>query len=273
MPTGKYQRKPYSQEYKDNMSKVQMGHFVSVETREKLRQAMINRKKKFGCINNSITRKRLSKKLSGRKLSKEHSIKIGLGNKGKTISLENRIKVGLALVGKKFTAEHRKNISLSHIGLYAGSKHPLWQGGSKEYTSEWTSGLKESIRKRDKYRCHLCHSTKNKRKFDVHHIDYDKKNCKPNNLITLCLSCHVKTNTKRERWTKYFTNYMDKKREQEIIDQTVSRCLKALPEKLKILSKDGLLDGNFDFTTQDLKENYNYAIDQALSAIKKEFKR
>lgn len=38
----------------------------------------------------------------------------------------------------------------------------------------------------------------------VHHIDYNKLNCNPNNLITLCKSCHMKTNFNREYWLDYF---------------------------------------------------------------------
>ena len=34
--------------------------------------------------------------------------------------------------------------------------------------------------------------------------DYDKNNNKPENLISLCCSCHSKTNVKREYWIKYF---------------------------------------------------------------------
>ena len=38
----------------------------------------------------------------------------------------------------------------------------------------------------------------------VHHIDYDKKNLDMNNLISLCNSCHTKTNYNREYWINYF---------------------------------------------------------------------
>ena len=34
---------------------------------------------------------------------------------------------------------------------------------------------------------------------------HDKKNCNPENLITLCRSCHSKTNTNREYWLKYYS--------------------------------------------------------------------
>jgi 5-methylcytosine-specific restriction endonuclease McrA len=34
-------------------------------------------------------------------------------------------------------------------------------------------------------------------------IDYNKKNCNPENLITLCNKCHMKTNHNREKWIKF----------------------------------------------------------------------
>ena len=39
---------------------------------------------------------------------------------------------------------------------------------------------------------------------NVHHIDYDKNNSNPNNLIVLCKGCHAKTNFNREYWGSYF---------------------------------------------------------------------
>jgi len=44
----------------------------------------------------------------------------------------------------------------------------------------------------------------NKKQLDVHHINYNKKNCDINNLVSLCRSCHMKTNFNREYWIKYF---------------------------------------------------------------------
>jgi hypothetical protein len=38
--------------------------------------------------------------------------------------------------------------------------------------------------------------------------DYDKKNCDPKNLITLCNSCHSKTNFNRKKWIIYFSSPM-----------------------------------------------------------------
>lgn len=83
-------------------------------------------------------------------------------------------------------------------------KNSNWQGGKsfELYSLGWTKTCREQIRHRDGYKCQVCGvpEVECKRKLHVHHIDYDKKNIGPNNLISLCNSCHVKTNYRREFW-------------------------------------------------------------------------
>jgi hypothetical protein len=85
-----------------------------------------------------------------------------------------------------------------------GEKNPNWQGGKsfEPYSVDWTNTLKNSIRQRDKYTCCLCGHEPS---ICVHHINYNKLNCNPNNLITLCRKCHSKTNNKRSFWIEFFT--------------------------------------------------------------------
>ncbi len=78
------------------------------------------------------------------------------------------------------------------------------------YSVDWTKTLRRSIRERDNYVCQLCGKLQSDKAFDVHHIDYDKKNCNPMNLVTLCRKCHIKTNFNRNRWIQYFNNLLDK---------------------------------------------------------------
>jgi len=88
-----------------------------------------------------------------------------------------------------------------------GHLHPNWiENLNREYPVEWTKTFKEQIRFRDNYICQECeeHEIKNKQKLCVHHIDYDKKNLDINNLISLCISCHMKTNYNRDYWLVYF---------------------------------------------------------------------
>jgi HNH endonuclease len=91
--------------------------------------------------------------------------------------------------------------------FHRGKNHFNWQGGTsfEPYTIDWTETLKRSIRERDKYICRLC----NQYGKIVHHIDYDKQNCNPTNLVTLCRNCHTKTNFDRDYWIEYFINRME----------------------------------------------------------------
>lgn len=79
------------------------------------------------------------------------------------------------------------------------------------YPDDWTDTLREAIRQRDDYTCQECGTHQDElkgriRKLDIHHIDYNKDNCNPDNLITLCKKCHTKTNSNRDYWIDYFTN-------------------------------------------------------------------
>lgn len=87
-----------------------------------------------------------------------------------------------------------------------GSLHPLWNGGSSRepYDIKFSPVLKRKIRRRDGYICQKCGILENGKAHDVHHIDYDKQNSIPENLITLCRSCHIQTNINREYWIRYF---------------------------------------------------------------------
>ena len=40
----------------------------------------------------------------------------------------------------------------------------------------------------------------------VHHIDYNKQNCKESNLITLCNSGNARVNFNRKYWIGFFKN-------------------------------------------------------------------
>lgn len=97
----------------------------------------------------------------------------------------------------KWLSEHRKK-----------ENHPNWQGGIsfEPYPQKWTDDFKKGIRKRDNYTCQECgiHQDELDRKLDVHHIDYNKNNLDPENLISLCKSCHMETNYNRDYWKDYF---------------------------------------------------------------------
>jgi len=90
-----------------------------------------------------------------------------------------------------------------------GKNNPNYVNGkSKEpYTLEFSKQLKESIRKRDNFTCQLC----NQKGKTIHHIDYNKENCKEDNLITLCQKCNSIVNGNRNYWYAYFRYIMENK--------------------------------------------------------------
>ena len=91
-----------------------------------------------------------------------------------------------------------------------------WQNGIGflPYSIKFNDDLKLKIRTRDNFKCQNCGMTEeeHKRKFNrvhhVHHIDYNKMNCKENNLITLCLIDNVKANKNRKYWIKFYKKIM-----------------------------------------------------------------
>lgn len=93
-----------------------------------------------------------------------------------------------------------------------GEKAPNWKGGIsfEPYCQKFNEDLKERIRNFFDRKCYICGKTEfeNGRKFDVHHINYDKMVCcntvKPL-FVPLCRSCHAKTNANREFWEEFFT--------------------------------------------------------------------
>lgn len=89
-----------------------------------------------------------------------------------------------------------------------GNNNGNWQGGigKEPYPFKFDKQLKEQIRQRDNHQCQICGKStkKNGRKMTAHHIDYNKDNLNPNNLISLCQFCHGKTNYNREIYIEYF---------------------------------------------------------------------
>ena len=103
-----------------------------------------------------------------------------------------------------------------HSKKYRGKLHWNYIEGKSIYTAEFSKRLKDKIRQRDNFTCQKCEETEEYhlivygKVLSVHHIDYDKQNCKEDNLITLCSKCHTITNYNREYWIEYFTSKKEK---------------------------------------------------------------
>lgn len=92
---------------------------------------------------------------------------------------------------------------------FIGEQNGRWDGGTgnKPYPNEFNSELKDSIRERDNNTCQICDKTEeqNGKRLAIHHIDYIKEHCNPENLITLCNSCNSKVNSNRNYWQAVLT--------------------------------------------------------------------
>ena len=184
------------------------------------------------------TRARQSAAKKGKHHSTETRAKIGAAQVGKRNhmygkhhSAETLAKMRAVKMGKRFSAETCAKISTSKMGernpfygkchsveilrkrskAMTGANNPNWHGGMSidSYPEDWTNLLRETIRKRDNYICALCEKPQNKRRHAVHHINYIKEDLRPENLITLCTVCHLKTNDDREHWENLFkTTYI-----------------------------------------------------------------
>jgi hypothetical protein len=83
----------------------------------------------------------------------------------------------------------------------------------EKHNPEFSREFKRSIRKRDNQVCMLCgiHREKLKKVLDVHHINYNKFLSIPQNCISLCHSCHPKTNHNKKHWIKFFQNLLSER--------------------------------------------------------------
>ena len=89
--------------------------------------------------------------------------------------------------------------------MQAGEKNNAWRGGKEAYYGPNWNRVRKEVLSRDSYECQNCSMTRDEHydqfgiDFDVHHIEplrtfnrnWSKAN-NPENLITLCRTCHMK---------------------------------------------------------------------------------
>jgi len=161
------------------------------ETKEKLSLAKLGKpsgKKGLKCSPETIEKMKIA---SRRQTNKR-------GPKGKPWSLA-RIKAQETKTGKPYVKGERRTYNKR------GPRKPVIKNG-KEYHPLWHE-LRKLVYKRDGWLCQECGvhcNGKNKTAIACHHIDYDISNNDLSNLITLCASCHCKTNFRRENWIIHY---------------------------------------------------------------------
>lgn len=89
--------------------------------------------------------------------------------------------------------------SESRIGRMVGEKNPSWKGGVADwdYAAGWKV-IARKIRDRDEWTCRSCGEQRKRwgHYLHVHHIDGNKLNNDPANLISLCAGCHRQAHRK-----------------------------------------------------------------------------
>ncbi len=157
--------------------------------------------------------------VKGNQVGQEYRFKKGkknwLNRNPKNLNfIESQFKKGHKLnVGRKCEQGTKEKIRVKQ----QGKRGHNWRDGSsfEPYGIEFNNKLKEQIRKRDYFICQECGLPEehNKYKLAVHHIDYDKNNNNPENLISLCNRCHCITGFKRKDWISHYKRKMGVKYE------------------------------------------------------------
>lgn len=118
--------------------------------------------------------------------------------------------------GYKWTKEQKQRLSLKRkedirLGKrvmkgFPLDKNPNWRGGKSflPYPPEFNKKLKDKIKMRDNNECQAKNVSQCNGYLVIHHIDYDKSNCKENNLITVCQGHNSLANFNIKFWRNYF---------------------------------------------------------------------
>lgn len=75
----------------------------------------------------------------------------------------------------------------------------------------WKKGQRRAIRERDEHICFECGVKKENKNHAVHHIFYDVSIDDERSLVTLCHSCHSRTNGNKEYWINRLTERLSSK--------------------------------------------------------------
>lgn len=191
MPTGIYQRTEF---HRQLCSKASRGIKRTDEFKKKVSDGM----KKLLSSNQELLSKRI-----------EHLDKIRFDK-----DIQLRRSKSLSITTEKQWKENKeyRKLMLERLSNIPSCEHPAWQGGKsfEPYSPSFNKQLKSKIRVRDNFKCRLCGVPEIEcyEHLHIHHIDYNKKNCKEDNLISLCRRCHVGTNFRRKDWEKAFNQML-----------------------------------------------------------------
>jgi hypothetical protein len=106
--------------------------------------------------------------------------------KGKHHSKRTKQKISLTKEGVNLSKEHKLKIGLGNLRQHPDDKYcEAWR--DKEYKDDLRKDYCENVD--CKGHCKELHN---------HHINLNKKNCRPFNVMTLCNTCHISLHSKLE---------------------------------------------------------------------------
>ena len=117
----------------------------------------------------------------GTKFSDEHRAALSEAHKEIPWSPEQRTKLIKAMTGKRHSDRHRNAIAL---GLQRDNPYDGY-GYLFRHDKEFREDVLKDV-------CEICGASKDDILFNRHHIDLDKTNNHPDNIQTLCVSCHTR---------------------------------------------------------------------------------
>ena len=139
---------------------------------------------------------------------------VGLSQKGRPAPWNEREKVtrDCPVCGKPFTVLvslatlggeccSRKCAGVVRSRKQSGQGNPNWLGGTSRLPYPWNFyRISKLIRERDGDYCQNPACGGDNARRAAHHINYDKQDCRDENLITLCFACNAHANFNRSRW-------------------------------------------------------------------------
>ena len=132
--------------------------------------------------------------------------------------IEGHKKQGKKMKGRTKENDKGKRSMSEKLTGRTGEQCVNWKGGISylPYCEKFDEDLKNRVREFFNRCCYVCGKNEidNKRKLDVHHVNYNKDTCCDDSkplFVPLCRSCHSKTRGNREYWEEFFTvslNYL-----------------------------------------------------------------
>lgn len=145
---------------------------------------------------------------------------VGISQRGKTVNRElKRVLKICCVCGSSFSVflSHEKRhkccskqcSNIMRSSLMKGEGNPNWSGGLSRLPYPWDfRETSKRVIERDGFTCQNPGCDGTDKRLTTHHINYDKQDCRQENLICLCSSCNSKANFSRHKWQKFYESLM-----------------------------------------------------------------